>query len=78
MFKRTAFYQMLLKEVKVKSVIDWIVDILVVVGAINWGLVGLFQWNLVEFISFGQAWLATTLYVLVGLSGLWMLYKLFK
>jgi len=61
-----------------KSAIDWIVDILVVIGAINWGLVGAFKWNLVEFISFGATWLAMTLYILVGLSGLWMLYKMFK
>ncbi|MBU2523058.1 MAG: DUF378 domain-containing protein [Nanoarchaeota archaeon] len=60
------------------NTLDWIVNILVVIGAINWGLVGLFNWNFIESISFGLGWLATIIYVLVGLSGLWMLYKLFK
>ncbi len=47
--------------------------ILVVVGAINWGLVGLFNWNLVEAIL-GMGAIAKTVYVLVGLSGLTLLF----
>lgn len=52
---------------------------LVVVGALNWGLVGLgnmlggANWNVVQMLL-GAAGLADTVYVLVGLSGLWLLW----
>lgn len=52
---------------------------LVVVGAINWGLVGLGawlgagNWNVVEMV-FGGFGLANLVYVVVGASGLWLLW----
>ena len=58
------------------SVIDWIAFVLVMIGGINWGLVGLFNWNLVEVI-FGVGTLTSIIYVLVGLSALWMIFKSF-
>ncbi|HEU0081063.1 MAG TPA: DUF378 domain-containing protein [Candidatus Paceibacterota bacterium] len=48
--------------------------ILVVVGAINWGLVGIFQWNLVTAIFGSVSWLERLVYILVGLSGLVLLF----
>lgn len=61
------------------GVIGWIARILVIVGALNWGLVGLFQWDLVANV-FGAVgtWLSTLVYVLVALSGIWELIALFK
>ena len=50
---------------------------LVVVGALNWGLVGLFDWNLVEEI-FGSGTVADIVYVIVGVAALMMLPRLFK
>lgn len=51
--------------------------ILLIVGGINWGLVGLFQFDLVAAIFGGQsAALARIVYILVGLSALWQLYPL--
>lgn len=51
---------------------------LAIIGAFNWGLVGLFEFNLVGAI-FGEATLITRLiYILVGLSGLWLLLDLFR
>ena len=45
---------------------------LVIIGALNWGLVGLFQFDLVAFLFGGSgSWLARIVYTLVGLSGLW-------
>jgi len=44
--------------------------ILVIVGAINWGLVGLFNFDLVNQIL-GAGTAAQVVYVLVGLSGVW-------
>jgi hypothetical protein len=51
--------------------IKWIATLLIVVGAINWGLVGIWDFNLVDAIFGSWDWLVTTVYVLVGLSGLW-------
>ena len=51
--------------------------VLVIVGAINWGLVGLVQFDLVAAIFGGeQAMLARIVYILVGLSGLYQLVPL--
>ena len=57
------------------NTLSWITKILVVVGALNWGLVAM-GWNLVEAISAGT--FATVVYALVGLAGLWELIGLFK
>ena len=46
--------------------------ILVIIGAINWLLVGLFQFDLVATIFGGQvSMLSRIIYILVGLSGIW-------
>jgi uncharacterized membrane protein YuzA (DUF378 family) len=58
--------------------LDIITLILVIIGAINWGLVGLFEWNLVEAIFGGVPVLVRIIYILVGLSGLWQLMPLFR
>lgn len=60
-----------------KSTLDWIAFILLIVGGLNWGLVGLFDFNLVTTI-FGTGILATIIYVLVGLSAVWGIYMLSK
>jgi hypothetical protein len=54
-----------------KGVIDWIAIVLVIIGAINWGLT-VFNFNLVSTI-FGTATFADVIYALVGLSGLYMI-----
>ena len=46
--------------------------LLVIIGAINWGLVGLFQFDLVAFIFGGQAALISrVLYTIIGAAGVW-------
>ncbi len=50
----------------------WIALILVVIGGINWGLVGLFNLNLVAAI-FGDSIIATIIYVLVALAALYLI-----
>jgi len=46
--------------------------VLVIIGAINWGLIGFFQWDLVAAIFGGQAAVVSRIiYALVGLAGLW-------
>lgn len=51
--------------------VSWIATLLMVVGAINWGLVGLFDWNLVEAIFGFSPTVEMIVYLLVGLSGIW-------
>jgi uncharacterized protein len=51
--------------------------ILVIVGGVNWGLVGLFQFDLVTAIFGGpDAALSRIIYMLVGASALWQLVAL--
>ena len=50
--------------------LDVIAAILVVIGALNWGLVGLFGFNLVVAL-FGTTVLTNIVYILVGLSGVY-------
>lgn len=52
-------------------IIDKIALILIIIGAINWGLIGLFRFNLVELIFGDMTVLARIVYILVGISGLW-------
>lgn len=61
-----------------KSIIDWIALVLVIVGGLNWGLVGLLKFNLVTTIFGSIPILETIVYVLVALSALYMLYFAFK
>ena len=53
--------------------------LLVIVGAVNWGLIGLFQFDLVAFLFGGQgALISRIVYALVGAAGLWSISLLFK
>lgn len=58
--------------------LDLIVIILLIIGGINWGLVGLFDFNLVSFI-FGSFPIITKLiYDIVGLAAIYKIFALFK
>ena len=59
------------------KIIDRIALILVIIGAINWGLIGFFGFNLVDTIFGTMTFLSRTIYALVGLSGLWSIKILF-
>lgn len=45
---------------------------LVIVGAINWGLMGLMGINLVNMIFGSVAWMEGLIYIAVGVSGVWL------
>lgn len=51
-------------------------EVLAGVGAVNWGLVGLFGINLVSMLA-GTGTLSTVVYTLVGISGVYVLIRLF-
>lgn len=58
---------------------DRLALILVIVGALNWLLVGLFQFDLVASIFGGQdAALSRIIYTLVGIAGIWSISLLFR
>ncbi len=59
------------------KVIDIIALVLIIIGAINWGLVGIFNFNLVEAIFGGLSVLTRIIYILVGISGLWGIKLIF-
>ena len=60
-------------------VLDRIALLLVVVGALNWGIIGLFGLDLVAFVFGGQmAVISRVIYALVGLGGLWCVSLLFR
>lgn len=61
------------------SVLSRIALALVIIGAINWGLIGLFQFDLVATLFGGQdAFLSRVVYGLVGIGGLLCIGLLFK
>ena len=58
---------------------DTIALILTIIGAINWGLIGIAKFDLVAWIFGGQtAILSRIIYALVGLAGLWCITLLFR
>ena len=52
--------------------------ILMIVGALNWLLVGIFRFNLVTWIFGASSVITAILYVLVGLGGIWGIVMLFQ
>ena len=53
--------------------LDYTLLTLVIIGAVNWGLIGFFQFDLVAFIFGNMSWLSRIIYALVGLSDLYMI-----
>ena len=59
--------------------LDKISLVLVIVGAINWALIGIFQFDLVAYLFGGQgAMISRIIYTLVGAAGLWCISLLFS
>lgn len=55
------------------NTLDWIALILVIVGGLNWGLVGIFGFDLVAYLFGFMSWFSRLVYILVGLSALYLL-----
>ena len=59
--------------------IDRIALVLSIIGGLNWGLVGIFRFDLVAFIFGGQTGIVSRIiYILVGLSAVWCISLLFR
>ena len=59
------------------KILKMLAMILVVVGAINWGLVGAFEMNLVSMLLGKMPGIERLVYILVGIAGLLVGYKMF-
>ncbi len=55
------------------NALDWVAWVLVIVGGLNWGLVGFFKWDLVAAIFGDMSGVSRVVYGLVGLAALYML-----
>ncbi|ODN43954.1 DUF378 domain-containing protein [Piscirickettsia litoralis] len=60
------------------NLLDKIAIILVVIGGLNWGLVGLLQLNLITLILGDITALVRIIYILVGVSTLWVIVRGWK
>ena len=54
--------------------LDVIFAILLIVGGLNWGLVGIFNWNLVDAIFGARSFLSILIYILVAVAALYDLF----
>lgn len=76
-FKKTA--QTIKKQQEMIIMLDKISLILVIIGAINWGSIGLFQFDIVAWMFGGQAAVVSRIiYTLVALAGIWCISMLFR
>lgn len=66
------------KGVECMDTVNTIAKVLVIIGGLNWGLVGFFQYNLVDQLFGVDSVVARVVYVLVGLAALYMIFGLFK
>lgn len=53
--------------------LDYTLLTLVIIGAINWGLIGFFRFDLVAFLFGNMSWFSRIIYALVGISSLYLL-----
>lgn len=61
-----------------KDILATVAEALVIIGGLNWGLVGIANMNLVELLFSSVPVLVTIIYLLVGLSALYMLLGMFS
>lgn len=53
--------------------LDYTALVITVIGAVNWGLIALFRFDLVAFLFGNMSWLSRIVYGLVGICGLYLL-----
>lgn len=55
------------------KVLDYTLLTIAIIGAVNWGLIGFFQFDLVAFLFGNLSWISRIIYALVGISGLYLI-----
>ncbi len=58
--------------------LDRIALILSIIGGLNWGLIGIFDFNLVTWLSMGSELVERIVYIVVALSSVWCISLLFR
>ncbi|OUP18060.1 DUF378 domain-containing protein [Lachnoclostridium sp. An196] len=53
--------------------LDYFALTIVIIGAVNWGLIGFFQFDLVAWLFGNMSWISRIVYGLVGICGLYLL-----
>lgn len=53
--------------------LDYTVLIIAIIGAINWGLIGFFGFDLVAFLFGNMTWLSRIIYAIVGIVGIYLI-----
>lgn len=53
--------------------LDYILLTLVIIGAVNWGLIGFFRFDLIAFIFGDMSWLSRIIYAIVGIGGIYLI-----
>lgn len=53
--------------------LDYTLLAIAIIGAVNWGLIGFFRFDLVAFLFGEMSWLSRIIYALVGISGLYLI-----
>lgn len=53
--------------------LDYTLLALVIIGAVNWGLIGFFRFDLVAFLFGEMSWLSRIIYAVIGISGLYLI-----
>lgn len=53
--------------------LDYLALTIAIIGAINWGLIGLFSFDLVAFVFGNMSWFSRIIYALVGIAGLYII-----
>lgn len=53
--------------------LDYIALTVTIIGAINWGLIGFFSFDLVAFLFGNMSWLSRIIYAIVGICGLYLI-----
>lgn len=60
------------------NVWDYIAHILVIIGALNWGLIGFFDYDLVSGLFGFGSWFSRCIFAIVGLAGLYVISFFFR
>ena len=76
MNKEMRFGYNIIRRIEKINMIQKIALVFTIIGAINWGLIGLFNFNLVEAV-FGDALLSAIIYMIVGIAGIINIMLLF-
>ena len=59
-----------------RNAVDWIALVLLIVGGLNWLLVGIFKFDLVQAILGSVPVLRDIVYILVGVSAIWTIIRI--